>query len=268
MLILLPFLIIALCISAGICFSSGYSGLTLAAMLLVVFIVAFVGLLLALLLISALMSLFVNMNRPQAKQPWCYMMVLNCWLGIIMALCRIRLHVSGTEKLPAGKWLLVCNHRSGFDPIVTAWTLRHCGLAFVSKPENFRIPVVGPVIYKVGYLPIDRENDRAALRTIVTAAERIRSGVMSYGIYPEGTRHQDTEMLPFHFGAFKIAQKAGAPIVIAAVRGTDNVKKRAPLRATDVWLDICGVIDAETVQTSKTTEIGEIVKKCITSANT
>lgn len=268
MLILLPFLIIALCISVCVCLTAGYAGPTLAAMLILFFAAAFVGELILLLLVSAVMALFVDLKKPQATPARGYVAVLNCWLGLIIAFTGIRLHVSGTEKLPAGRWLLVGNHRSSFDPIVTGWALRRHGLAFISKPENFRIPVVGKVIHKSGYLPIDRADNRKALSTILTAAERLRAGSVSYGIYPEGTRHRETEMLPFHLGAFKIAQKACVPIVIAAIRGTDRVKKRGPLRATDVWLDICDVIDAQTVKASKTAEIGEVVRQCITSANT
>ena len=268
MLALLPFLIIGLGVSAGVCLSAGYTGLMLAGMLLLVFLAAVVGALVLFLLIAAVMALFVDTGKPQPKQAPVHTAIVNVWLGLLTAFARIRLHVSGTEKLPEGRWLLVCNHRSGFDPIVTGWALRRYGMVFISKPEIFRIPVVGRMIHKAGYLPIDRENDRAALRTILAAAERIRAGDISYGIYPEGTRHREAEMLPFHLGSFKIAQKAGAPIVIAAIRGTDEVKKNFPLRATDVRLEICGVMDAETVKASKTTEIGEVVRQCITSANT
>ena len=268
MLALLPFLIIGLGVSAGVCLSAGYTGLMLAGMLLLVFLAAVVGALVLFLLIAAVMALFVDTGKPQPKQAPVHTAIVNVWLGLLTAFARIRLHVSGTEKLPEGRWLLVCNHRSGFDPIVTGWALRRYGMVFMSKPEIFRIPVVGRMIHKAGYLPIDRENDRAALRTILAAAERIRAGDISYGIYPEGTRHREAEMLPFHLGSFKIAQKAGAPIVIAAIRGTDEVKKNFPLRATDVRLEICGVMDAETVKASKTTEIGEVVRQCITSANT
>ena len=268
MLALLPFLIIGLGVSAGVCLSAGYTGLMLAGMLLLVFLAAVVGALVLFLLIAAVMALFVDTGKPQPKQAPVHTAIVNVWLGLLTAFARIRLHVSGTEKLPEGRWLLVCNHRSGFDPIVTGWALRRYGMVFISKPEIFRIPVVGRMIHKAGYLPIDRENDRAALRTILAAAERIRAGDISYGIYPEGTRHREAEMLPFHLGSFNIAQKAGAPIVIAAIRGTDEVKKNFPLRATDVRLEICGVMDAETVKASKTTEIGEVVRQCITSANT
>ena len=267
MLILLPFLIIGVGVSTGLCAAAGYGGILLPVMLVLFFLAAFIGSMAVAVLLLWVLSLFIDMEKPQETQPRFFLAIVNWVLGLIMLLSRIRLHVSGMEQLPEGRWLLVSNHRSNYDPIVTGWAFRHCGLAFVSKPENLRRPIVGKLIHKVGYLPIDRENDRAALRTILTAAERIRMDRMSYCIYPEGTRNPQPEMLPFRCGAFKIAQKAGVPIVIAAIRGTDDVCHRFP-RATDVYLDICGVLDADTVKASKTTEIGEVVRECIISANT
>ena len=61
----------------------------------------------------------------------------------------------------------------------------------------------------------------------------------------------------------QIAQKAHAPVVVAAIRGSEQIMRRTPWRATDVYLDFCGVMDAETIQQHKTHEIGEVVGKWI-----
>ena len=65
----------------------------------------------------------------------------------------------------------------------------------------------------------------------------------------------------------KFARIYTPAVVIAAVRGADQVAKRAPWRATDVYIDICGVLDADYVTQHKTNEIGEVVQECISSAN-
>jgi len=268
MLVLLPFLIVGVGVSTGICSAAGFSGGMLALMLVLLFLAGFVGALALFFLYLLIITSFVDQSRPQPRPSRFYQVSANYLLGLLTVLSRIRLHVSGTEKIPEERFLLVCNHRSNYDPIVTGWALRRFGLGFVSKPENMRRFIVGNLAHKCGYLPIDRDNDRAALKTILEAAARLRSGAMSFGVYPEGTRHAEEEMLPFRCGAFKIAQKADVPIVIAAIRGTDDVCKNFPWRATDVELTICGVLDRETVRTSKTTEIGDVVRECITSANT
>ena len=267
MLVLLPFLIVSAVASLVLCSVMAYTGAAWVGMFLLFFAAAFVAALLLYVIFFALAGLPVDQSRPQPKPSRFYRRLALCTMALLTTLFRIRLQVSGTELLPEGRWLLVCNHRSGFDPIVTGWALRRYELAFISKPANYQIPLIGPVMHKAGFLPIDRENDRAALRTILTAAERLRQGTLSYGIYPEGTRNTGPGLLPFRNGAFKIAQKAGVPVVIACIQGSDSVKRRFPWRSTTVRLKICRVLDAETVKNSKTNEIGEEVQKCIISEN-
>lgn len=267
MLIILPYLIIGVALATGLCSAAGYTGALLVVMLVVLFLAGFFGSLLVFVLILTVVSLFVDTSKPQERPAPFFAAIVTYVMGLLTVLFRVRVHVSEKVPLPEGKWLLVGNHRSAFDPIVTGWALRKYGLEFISKPENLRLPMVGPFLHKAGFLAIDRENDRAALRTILAAAERIKSGAASVAVYPEGTRSHGEGMLPFRNGVFKIAQKARAPIVVVAVRGADRVAKRAPWRATDVYLEVCGVLDAETVARHKTNEIGEVVQECINSAN-
>ena len=269
MLVLLPYFITGLGLSIGLCSAAGYSGALLVVMFLLWFAVGFLAGLVLLVLLIGLISLFVDSDKPQQAPAPFFSAVVTYVMGLLTVLGRVRLHVSGTERIPEGRWLLVGNHRSAFDPIVTGWALRKYGIVFISKTENMRIPAVGKFLHKAGFLAIDRENDRAALRTILTAADDLKRGVASVGVYPEGTRNRGEGLLPFRNGVFKIAQKANAPIVVAAIRGSEEITRRAPWRTTDVYLDICGVMDAGTVQQQKTQEIGEAVCEwIINSANT
>ena len=267
MLLLLPYIIIGLGLTLGLCSAAGYTGALLVVMLIVWFLAGTLGSILLLVLILLLISFFVDIEKPQRAPAPFFAAVVTYVMGAIVKLLRIRIHEIDEAALPEGRWLLVGNHRSAFDPIITGWALRRCGLVFISKPENLHIPLVGKFLHKAGFLSIDRENDRAALRTILAAADMIRSGAASVAVYPEGTRSREEGMLPFRNGVFKIAQKARAPVVVVAVRGADQVAKHAPWRPTDVYLDVCGVLDAETVSQHKTVEIGGIVQECISSAN-
>ena len=263
MLVLLPYFITGLGLSIGLCSAAGYSGALLVVMLLVWFVVGFLGGLVLLVLLIGLVALFTDCKEPQTKPAPFYSAVVTYVMGLLTALGRVRLHVSGTERIPEGRWLLVGNHRSAFDPIVTGWVLRKHGVVFISKPENMRIPAVGKFLYKAGFLAIDQENDRAALRTILAAADYLKQDITSVAVYPEGTRNHGAGMLPFRNGVFKIAQKARVSVVVAAIRGSEQITRRAPWRTTDVYLDICGVMDAESVQQYKTHEIGEVVGEWI-----
>ncbi len=210
------------------------------------------------LLVSLVASLLVKKEQNYDD----YSPFHRCLVDIAAALCtwlpRVKVHVSGTEKLTqTRKLLFVCNHRSNFDPIVTYHVLRKWRLAFVSKPENFSIPVFGPLVKRCCFLPIDRENPRNAIRTIQASAALLEKGEHCVGVYPEGTRSKTGEMLPFHNGVFKIAQKAQTPIVVLTLRGTDAISKNTPWRTSHVYLDVVDIIPAEEVCASKTDALGQ-----------
>jgi 1-acyl-sn-glycerol-3-phosphate acyltransferase len=69
-----------------------------------------------------------------------------------------------------------------------------------------------------GFIPIDRRNREAAMRSIEKGAAALRAG-RSFLIFPEGTRSKTDELLPFKKGGFRMAIKAGAPIVPVAISG-------------------------------------------------
>ena len=172
--------------------------------------------------------------------------------------------VKGKEKLPEGEFLLVCNHRSLVDPLMTELALKDRSMAFISKPENINKLFLGRVAHRCGFLPIDRENARNALVTINKAADNMKKHLCSYGIYPEGTRTKTGDLQEFHAGSFKAAQKARVPVVVSAITGSEQVLHgHFPFRRTKVELTILDVLDAETVKASKTKELAEISRNMI-----
>lgn len=82
---------------------------------------------------------------------------------------------------------------------------------------------------------LDRENVREGLKTILQGIEQLKEGYSVF-IMPEGTRNQENEMLPFHEGSFKLAEKSGCAIIPVAMTHTDDVfEKHIPwIRSTEV----------------------------------
>jgi 1-acyl-sn-glycerol-3-phosphate acyltransferase len=186
---------------------------------------------------------------------------LVCQLG------RVKIKVEGLEKMPESRFLLVSNHRSMFDPLVSLVAFKKYPMAFVTKPENLKIPLAGPIIRYCCFLPINREQAREALTTIRTVAERMKTMPISYGVFPEGTRNRQVEgLLPFREGVFLMAKKADVPIVIVRVTDTDKVKHRAPWRKTRVYVDFVDVIDTETVRAARSHELSEMVRERMAAA--
>ena len=172
--------------------------------------------------------------------------------------------IAGIEKIPTDRnFLYVSNHRSMFDPLVVMGSLSDYNISFISKQKNMDIPFGGRIAWALGYLSIDRENDRNATKTILTAVDYLKRGVCNIGIYPEGSRSSTNEMLPFHAGSLKIAQKAKAPIVVAAGHGTEKVRRFKLFSGVKVYLDILEVIPPETVCSMRTVELSQYIRQII-----
>ena len=211
-----------------------------------------------------MLSFIVSTKKKYEKDSAFYRFLLNHLTAIALKLLGIKVHVTGFEKVPKDtKVLFVGNHRSCYDPIISWYIFRKWKPAFISKPSNFKIPIFGRYIRKCCFMAIDRENPRNALKTIIDAAELIKKDEVSVGVYPEGTRSKNCELLPFHNGVFKIAQRANVPIIVLAVDGTEKIHKNYLRRITHVYLTVAEVLDATDVKAMKTDEIGTIVNKAL-----
>lgn len=258
---LLCFVLLAAVLSVILCLISGFTGIALAGCFLLYTLLGTLAILAIYLLLLYLLLLFVDCDRVETEEHPVYRWLMIHTCDLFLSCCNVAWHGEGLEKLPDTPYLLVCNHRSNFDPLVMISVLRKERLNYVSKPENKKLPYVGPFLAKTGSMVIDREDDRKALKTILAVAEQLKTGGASYCIYPEGTRSKTGELLPFRPGCFKAAQRAKVPVVVAVIEGSDRVIKRLPLRRTQVTLRICAVLDAETVAAQKTTETSEMARE-------
>lgn len=230
---------------------------------LLLFVGAFLGLLLLHVLVLALASLFVNKKDPDPKRFPFYRKLIILSVGPVLQAGRVRVELVGAEKLPAGGFLLVGNHRSDFDPITAMWALRKWGLTFVTKKENVDIPVGGRIIVGSGCLSLDRSDDKQGLMVIRQAVRRIRAGD-AIGIYPEGTRSKTGELLPFRVGCFKAAQWAKCPLVVLKVENSELVEKNFLRRKTTVRLTVKAVLPYDEIADMDTAEIGNRVRAILT----
>ncbi len=153
------------------------------------------------------------------------------WARVALLLAGVRVTVNGAEKIPVDCPLIFMgNHQSNFDILTLYAGLPH-HFSWIAKEELFRIPLFGLAMKRAGYLPLDRGDGRRALKTMESAAEKIRNGV-SVIIFPEGTRSMDGNLLPFKRGGFLLAARAGVPIVPFTITGSAKVNppKRLQIR--------------------------------------
>lgn len=201
----------------------------------------------------------VDMEKPQEEDSRFYRTIMYPYIEALISLVGVRLHTQGLEKTPKeGRFLLVCNHLFIADPGILLHCFRRSQLAFVTKKENQSLPIIGPMMHKILCQPIDRENDRAALKTILKCIQLIREDKASIGVFPEGYTSKDGKLHHFRSGVFKIAQKANVPIVVCTIRNTRPIfRNLAKLKKTDVALHLVDVIPAEDLKGKTTVEIAD-----------
>ena len=203
----------------------------------------------------------VDQNVPQEEDDPHYRRVTNLILESVLPILQIHIHKSGMEKVPAqGRFLLVCNHCNDSDPIILMRAFAKYQLAFISKRENSTMFVIGPMMHKLLCQLINRENDREALKTILTCIRILQEDKASVAVFPEGgILSEDGKLHHFKPGVFKIAQKAGVPIVVCTLKNTkDVVHNLLRLKPSHVQLEVLEVIGVDTVKGLKTVEIAEM----------
>jgi 1-acyl-sn-glycerol-3-phosphate acyltransferase len=136
---------------------------------------------------------------------------------LALGLSGIRFKVSGREHIPDRAVVFCANHQSNVDPPVLFEAL-HPRVHILYKAELNSIPLLARAFRVGGFIPVDRRNKEAAMRSIEAGAASIRGG-NTFLIFPEGTRSRTAELLPFKKGGFIMAIKAQAPIVPVAVQG-------------------------------------------------
>ena len=227
-------------------------------MIILYIILAIVAIIILWFILLFISGLFIDTKKDYDKNSRYYRFLLNFSTAVAMKLIRVRITLHGEEMLPLDKrFLLVSNHRSNFDPLITWHALAKYDLAFISKPENFKIPFFGKIIRKCCFMSIDRHDPRKALVTKERAARLIKSGEVNVAVYPEGTRSRTGELLPFHNGIFNIAKEADCPIYIMIHRGTAEVQKNYPWHHSDVSIEITDCIPLEDVRTMSPHDLGE-----------
>ena len=173
----------------------------------------------------------------------------------------VKVKTKGLAKLPKNeRFLLVCNHRSNYDPMISIVELMRYEVDFITKPSNMHVPIGGNYLQTLNFLPIDRNDPMQSLQVMNKAIELIENDVCSIGVYPEGTRGHTEKMLPFHEGVFSIALKAQCPIVIATVKNTDQIKKNAPFKRTKVFHDIVTVLPYEELEGKTAKAVSDLVR--------
>lgn len=203
----------------------------------------------------------VDLDVPQKEDDPFFRKLTYLITEAAITIVQARVHTRGMELTPKdGRFLLVCNHLDNMDPVVLLHYFRKSQLAFISKRENSSMFIVGKLMHKLLCQLVNRENDREALKTILNCVDILKQDKASVAVFPEGYVSRDGLLQKFRGGVFKIAQKAGVPIVVCTLQNTQYVFHNAKrLKPTHVELHVLGVIPPEQIKGIPALQVAERV---------
>ena len=121
------------------------------------------------------------------------------------------LRVEGMDRLPPSGAMLCPNHSSNWDPVLLAVTLpKNYRLHIMAKDSLFHVPLLGPIVRKLGAFPVARGN--SDIQSVKTAISAIKNGD-NLLIFPEGTRVDREGDVAAKGGAAVIGIRTGAVFV-------------------------------------------------------
>ena len=141
----------------------------------------------------------------------------GCQLGLTVA--GIKVEVQGLEFLnPSQNYLFLANHQSYCDPpaIITTIPLN---IRLILKKELQRIPLLGIIMNKGGFIFINRCKQIESFKKMVNIVDQLQQGY-SFLIYPEGTRTRTGHLGSFKKGVFALAINSKVPIIPITVSGS------------------------------------------------
>ena len=222
-----------------------------------------VGVAIMWVVLSILASFYSREKHYDKPSKWAGFLLRNS-IGYINHHALIRFKAIYNEPLPKERFLLVCNHLSKFDPMLLAERYGKLGLAFISKPTNFKIPIGAHFMKASCYLPIDRYDKLKSLEVMNEASRLIKEDLTSIGVYPEGARQSaPSELAEFHEGVFAIALRANSPIVITSINGTEKIHKNFPKKSTKVVFKVLKVLYPNEYRGMTSKQISEYSRKLI-----
>jgi len=130
----------------------------------------------------------------------------------------LSLKTTGINKIRRDRtYIIISNHQSILDVLLIYKIKMH--FKWVSKLENFSIPVIGQIMKMNKYIGVKR-GDKESVICMMEKSKYFLSKGISIFIFPEGTRSDNGEPGEFKEGAFRLAKESGLPILPLILTGT------------------------------------------------
>lgn len=128
--------------------------------------------------------------------------------------------IIGKENIPKKEGCVIaCNHIHAIDPAMLIYSSRRI-IHFIAKKELFEGKMKWFYL-SFGTIPVDRTKHNPLALSV---AKKFLLNDEVIGIFPEGTRNKEkVGLLPFKFGAVKMAKETGKKIIPCVITGNYKV---------------------------------------------
>jgi 1-acyl-sn-glycerol-3-phosphate acyltransferase len=223
--------------------------------LFIAIIPAFISMLLGYFLNYPLVLLLPPKNRYKSYLMRSMAFFLNRFV------LRLKIQVTGLEYVPKdGPLVIYANHKSYTDAFALLEVLSR-PITLTPKKSVMKLPIVGAWLKSYDVFPINRNDARETAKDLEKAIETVIGG-HAILVFPEGSiKHRENQLIEtMKPGAFKLAVKSEAAILMVKYEGNDLVRKRAyKLKRSKRKLTILEPLTYETYKNWTTQEIANVV---------
>ncbi|XP_051962073.1 1-acyl-sn-glycerol-3-phosphate acyltransferase alpha-like [Xyrauchen texanus] len=171
----------------------------------------------------------------------------------------LRFEVSGWQHLQAeGPYVIISNHQSSLDVLGVMEVLPdRCTM--VAKKELIWAGTVGMICWLGGIVFINRKKTNDAKNVMSDAAKTMLADQICLWVFPEGTRNQKGDLLPFKKGAFHLAVQAQVPIIPIVFSSYSNfyLRKEKEFKSGKITLKILPKIETKGLTTDDVTSLSD-----------
>ncbi len=210
-------------------------------------------------------NLLDKKNEKQKKKELVHRLTSR-WALSQVRMSGAKVKVLGHENIPNDRPVLfISNHQSNFDTALM--------MCFVDKPKGFiskhemkKIPLLRTWMKHMECVFMDRSSLRRSAEAIAEGVKILKGG-QSLVIFPEGTRSKGGPMGEFKAGSFKLATKAGVPIVPITLKDTYKLMElnNSKIKPAEVEMHIHPPVETANLTAEEEDTLSERVKAIIQS---
>ncbi|XP_030063506.1 1-acyl-sn-glycerol-3-phosphate acyltransferase beta [Microcaecilia unicolor] len=191
------------------------------------------------------------------------MSVVRAFGRVMKYVYGMRFEVKGLENFNIeGPCVVISNHQSVLD-MMGLFEILPDRCVQIAKKELLYAGPAGIVAYLAGVVYINRKRTSDAKSIMAEVAQTMLKENLKVWVYPEGTRNNNGDLLPFKKGAFHLAIQAQVPIipVVYASYHTFYNQSRNLFRTGKIKVEVLPRVETKDLMEENASELTE---KCYT----